>query len=350
MKVRLVCYENVGDWIVGKFAAKLNEGLLALGVRSDIGQAADSDADVNHHLLYLGYENRKTSLDTLMVTHIDSVHKMKLLRRQLESAALGICMSRRTMTDLLAAGLRRDKLCVVHPAHDGHIKPRPLRVGITCRTYADGRKREYFLEELCRRIGPADFRFWIMGRGWGTVVSAIRKLGFRVDYDEEFDSRRYESAIPDLDYFLYFGADEGSMGFVDALAAGVKTIVTSVGYQADLVEHITHPIAGVEDLVAAFTAIASERSRLTAPVAGWTWENYARKHLRIWEYLMSGRSGEYWSRYAREFPDGLASLNTEDSPRLKQRVRFLGRIVKNSLRQRWQRRIRRGSSAHEKKP
>jgi hypothetical protein len=126
MKVRLICYENVGEWIIGKFASRLNEELRALGVNSEISKFPDPHADVNHHLIYVGYDDRKSSsIDTLMVTHVDNVYTMRLLRKQLKTAKLGVCMSQNTMASLVSAGFPQHKLCYIHPAHDGAIRPRP---------------------------------------------------------------------------------------------------------------------------------------------------------------------------------------------------------------------------------
>jgi glycosyltransferase involved in cell wall biosynthesis len=341
MKVRLVCYENVGEWIIGKFASRLNEELQALGINSEISKFPDPHADVNHHLIYLGYDPLTSSpMDTLMVTHIDTVYKTRLLRGQLQNADMGICMSRHTMEKLAAAGFPRHKLCHVHPAHDGAIRPRPLLIGITTRVYADGRKREYFLEKLCRGISPDDFSFWIMGQGWEAAVAGIQTLGFSVDYQAEFDGRLYQRTMPALDFFLYFGLDEGSMGFLDALAAGVKTIATPVGYQADLSARITYKVRTFSDLENAFSAIARERKTSAAAVAFWTWENYARKHLLIWEYLLGGRHRDALERSRALFPDGLATLNDERPllpQRLFRRMFFFTAVAGNSLKRRWRR-------------
>lgn len=48
MKVRIVCYENVDLWILGKFAKKLNENLLSLNIESSIGYEPDLSADINN--------------------------------------------------------------------------------------------------------------------------------------------------------------------------------------------------------------------------------------------------------------------------------------------------------------
>jgi hypothetical protein len=95
--------------------------------------------------------------------------------------------------------------------------------------------------------------------------------------------------MPSLDYYLYFGLDEGSMGFLDALAAGVPTIVTPQGFHLDVPDGITHPFETLADLVSILTKIAQDHRQRSHLVASWTWENYARQHLRTWTELLERR-------------------------------------------------------------
>ena len=53
MNVRIVCYEDVDAWILGKFALRLCENLILQGVQADISKAPDNSADINHHIIYL---------------------------------------------------------------------------------------------------------------------------------------------------------------------------------------------------------------------------------------------------------------------------------------------------------
>src|SRR5512141_2146059 len=117
MKVRIVCYEDVHAWILGKFALRLNDNLLRMGVKSDISKVPDPQADINHHIIYYNYDGNKTTTETVMITHIDTAVKIELLRMQLSNAAMGICMSMDTVRQLAAVGLPRERLCFINPAH-----------------------------------------------------------------------------------------------------------------------------------------------------------------------------------------------------------------------------------------
>ena len=292
MKVHIVCYEDVHGWILGKFALKLQEHLLPLGVAASISKQPDPQADINHHIIYYDYDGRKTTTDTVMVTHIDTDWKRERLGQQLVNAAMGICMSAETVDNLTAAGLPREKLCFVNPGHDGEMRARRTIIGITSKVQPSGCKREGILLELAQRISPDEFQFRIMGAGWDEHVKKLRLAGFTVDHWNAFDRTEYLKLMPSLDYYLYLGMDEGSMGYMDALAAGVPTIVTTQGYHLDAPGGITHGWSQPDELIRIFEGISREKRLRQQAVASWTWPEYAKRHLAIWTYLLAQKTGE----------------------------------------------------------
>src|ERR1035437_1951593 len=311
MRVRIVCYEDVHQWIIGKFALRMQEYLLKMNIEVDIEKTPDPNADINHHIIYGSYEvkEKSTAIDTLMITHIDDIAKLKRLKNQMQYAELGICMSRETMINLTNLGIPRNKLCYINPAHDGVIKPRKIIVGITCRVQKDGRKREFMVDELAKNLNPTEFEFKIMGEFWSPQVINLRKNGFTVDYFENFDYTEYVKLIPSLDYYLYTGTDEGQMGFIDALAAGVQTIVTPQGYHFDADGGISYSFTSMNELLDCFKAILQKRNGLTSSVENWNWENYTKKHLELWRYLLSNKSSkDSLDKYSLNSDDGLNSL------------------------------------------
>jgi hypothetical protein len=286
VRVRIVCYEDVGLWILGKFALRLESNLRLMGVDVDIAKVPDPAADVNHHIIYFDYDGRRNSVDTVMITHLDSPQKVEKVRRQLQVAQLGVCMSTGTVEQLVTAGVPRDRLAAIVPAHDEVLRPRPTVIGLTSKIHGDGRKREQLLLQLARTIRPEDFQFRIMGGGWDAIVRGLRELGFTVDYHDAFDYELNIRLVPTFDYYLYLGMDEGAMGFVDALAAGVPTIATPQGYHLDAPGGLTHPFVTLEELVEVFRQVAARRRPLTDAVRDWTWPCYARRHLEHWGRLL----------------------------------------------------------------
>ena len=209
MRVRIVCYEDVNAWILGKFALRLRDGLEALGVAIDIAKVPDMSAEINHHIIYYNYDGSKSTLDTVMITHIDSEMKRRMLKSQLVQAEMGICTSLDTVIKLASTGIPRSKLCYVNPGHDNVMKPRKLLLGITSKVQPSGCKREFMLPQLAQRMSLDDFEFRIMGAGWESIVNELTGMGVAVNYINHFDFDHYVEMMPNLDYYLYLGQDEG---------------------------------------------------------------------------------------------------------------------------------------------
>lgn len=302
MKVRIVCYEDVQAWILGKFALRMHDCLKQLGVESEIEKSPDNTADINHHLIYGGYDGKKHGIDTLMITHIDNIDKLNLVKKQMTIASAGICMSSETMQYLFEMGVDKNKLCYVNPAHDCVMSIRKIVIGIACRVQDDGRKRENFLGKLAKILDARIFKFRIMGDSWETQVNNLREKGFEVDYFDHFDYSEYVKFIPSLDYYLYMGMDEGQMGFIDALAAGIKTIVTAQGYHLDAPNAIVHPFKNYEELKSILLSLEQEKKMLINSVATWNWSDYTKKHVEIWSYLLDNHKNK------SVFIDGLNTL------------------------------------------
>jgi hypothetical protein len=302
VRVHVVCRADQMDWILGKIAQRLRRELEPL-VPVSLGPEPDASADLNHFVWYDDY--REGGPATIGITHIDSVRKLELVRAQLRTARAGICLSRQHRDDLVHAGLPRERLGYVTPAHDALLAPRRIHVGITTRLYTpDPCKREWMLEELGRHLDPADFCFTIMGAGWDDIVSGLRARGLQVTWHPAFDPDVYQRIVPSFDYYLYLGWDEGSMGFLDALHAGVPTIATPQGFHLDVPGGLTHRIDTQASLLAVFEELAREKRARTASVSALTWSGYARKHLDIWHHLLApGRAPTVTGA-----GDGLASL------------------------------------------
>ncbi|RKI88655.1 glycosyltransferase family 1 protein [Parablautia intestinalis] len=303
-KVRLVCSDN--GWILCKFAEKMKEELLKSGIQAEIGKGVDITADINHHIAFHLYEPLLDCNDTLMITHVDTINKVNLIKHQLQVAKMGICMSRDMMSQLVQMGVPREKICYINPAQDGVIKPRKYVLGITHRVYDDHRKRSGALLDICNGINPDYFEFKIMGAGWEQIVEEVCKKGFLVTYYPEFDYDTYVQLIPSLDYYLYWGFDEGSMGYLDALAAGIGTIVTPQGYHLDTRNGLTYPCNTIADFIDVLSKLEMERYKTVSAVTNWTWENYTKKHIEVWKYIIGQEEGIYDNQH--KYEDGINSV------------------------------------------
>lgn len=279
MKICLVNYEKgiVQDGILTKFAFKMEEELKKMGEDVHISNRPDSTADINHHINYLPYKWTKT-INTLMVTHLlDNQAKKDILRIHMKTADMAICMSQE-MVDSLP--YPKDKLAYILPAHSGEVR-RPIVIAILTKVYPDGCKREWMLEELCKVIDKKKFAFRVMGDGWKPILDKLEKEGVLIDYVPTFDKDLHKLILDSCDYYLYFGLDEGSMGTIEAINAGLKVITTPVGFHNHL--PLDYSFTTQEELNAIFKKLAIN------PVENMTWEKYTREHLNIWKKLYDNK-------------------------------------------------------------
>lgn len=308
LKVRIVDMES--GWIIGKFARKLCEELQKLGIDAELVSKRDPSADINHYPLYtyIDYSVSKHINDTMMITHVDSLSKVELIKGRLKTYGMGICMSKDTMEKLTSWGVPRQKLCYINPAHDHVIKPRKFVIGLTYKTHSDCRKRDEFLIDICKRIDKEYFKIVIMGTGWDKIIDEIKALGIETEYYPEFVYDTYINLVPTFDFFLYFGNDEGNMGYLDALAAGVETIVTPQGFHLDAKGGLSYPCENINDYVRTFEEIADRKKKLVASVEEWTWENFAKKHIEVWNYILKRDNLEGLFKNRGMYCDGIFSV------------------------------------------
>jgi hypothetical protein len=277
MKINIVNYEQgFNNGILSKYANKLNDGLNALGEKSEVRGVPFLGADVNYHINYLPYkhENSPDSINALMITHIFDNYKLRAVTKAMETADVGICMSNDTKDKLVRWGIPENKLTVVLPAHDGH-KRRHQIVAILTNVYPDGCKREEMFTKLVSTLDKNEWAFRIMGSGWSDILTPLVAEGLQVDYFAEFNYDVHKQILDSSDYSLYFGNDEGSMGILDSKNAGLKTIATNQGFHKDI--GIDYPFDTQEELNAIFAGLNKN------PVKDWTWDRYALEHLNIFK-------------------------------------------------------------------
>lgn len=311
-KVNIVNHDPEG-WIFTKFANEMYNSLKQFNINVTVQTEQDRTADINHHIFYGSADFKLDEHSSVMITHVDCERKYIQLKKQLNSGAMGICMSRETMERLISYRLPRNKLCYINPAHDGIIRPRKYIIGITHRVYSgtDYRKRDDAILDVCNMIDFNYFKFCIMGSGWEDIVEKMISKNFEVDYYPDFDKEKYNKLMPTFDFFYYDGTDEGSMGYLDALAAGIKTLVTAQGFHLDM-GPATHYCDTIEEFGNVLNKYAIERENISNSVRNATWENYTYKHLEIWAYMCRKVSMSELLQNRTFYKDGIFSCLLSD--------------------------------------
>lgn len=315
MKINIISDKESG-WILYKFAKNVYDQLISMGYEAKLSYEYDSNFDVNHYFtpgnVGLTFYNKVDKFSTFMITHVDTQLKIDEIKELTKKGAIGICMSQDTKNKMIAAGVDPSKVCYVNPAQDGQIQPKKIKLGFTHRIYNDNRKRDEIILDVCDKINSSVFEFVIMGAGWEKIIEEIKSKGFNVTYYPDFDKQKYNQIMVNLDYYCYFGTDEGSMGFLDAIAAGIGTIVSPQGYHLDTGCPISYPVKTVDDIVDALNDIEKKREKNIRFINQWTWKNYTLKHIEIWKYLTHSDKIENILSTRGNYIDGIYSLVLDD--------------------------------------
>lgn len=337
--VQLVLSPTSRGWIIEKFANRLLENLAQWNVQATLSDQPSGSADINHWMMYHDCKGECQTKGTMLITHVDDVEKLGRVKRGLKVADVGICLSRMTVEQLIQQGVSRSQLCFITPAHDGLVTPRRVVIGITTqvRVYSGYRKRENMLVEVANKIRLDNFHFKIFGAGWEEIISHLEVAGATVHYDPGAGdySRDYKSiveAVPAFDYYLYMGLDEGSMGTIDALAAGVATIVTPQGFHLDIEGGITYPFQDTAQLCEIFNTIAEQRRRRIDGVKNLTWKEYARRHAVVWRALLENRQDEIDCLLHRDQRSGFEEYSQSRHLAIADKISFYGFPIYRRLR------------------
>ena len=262
MRVNIINYEQaLGiNGILSKYAEKMTEEAIKLGYDAKLTVNPD-DSDINHHINYISYRP-SGRIDTMMVTHVWPGEKEAKLKEGLKTAT-GICFSKETADRYKDWG----RIETVLPAHD-ELPRRQKLVYIPTNVYPC--KRAEMIKEI-----KSDCYFVIMGRDWQPI---LKDVTLSHDYIDHFNKEAHIEILKRADYCLYFGLDEGSMGILDAVQAGVRTIAPLQGFHIET--GIDYPFNTAEELNKIFEKIEHN------PVKDWTWENYVKAHIALWEKLL----------------------------------------------------------------
>lgn len=308
--VHIICHDR-GGWILSKMASRLRDALERKNIRADIGTIPEPAADINHWMEFNMVEPfpfNMDNTDTVMITHTtfkDHLERVKILA---DYKKLGICMSKDTMDTLVSWGIPREYLCYINPAQDGVIKVKKYVIGITHRNQVDNRKRKTALIDICREISPQFFALKIMGSGWEEQVQELEQMGFEVEYHSRFDYEKYNALMQTIDLYLYWGKDEGNMGFLDAVAAGAETLVTPQGFHLDVKNGLTYPCDTVRDFIDVLKHKQRIKEKRIEPVRELTWDSYAEKHIKIWKFLLGSISEAEFYENQHLYEDGEFSV------------------------------------------
>jgi len=316
MRINLILSDLNQGWIIQKFAERMQTNLKKLGHTVSIQSVPSNDSDVNHFMSY-NFVIPSPGVTTAMVTHIDDIFKISHLKKIQADYHLNslICMSAYTRNRLIDNGLDEKSISFVLPAVDRIPKHRTIKIGLSGRVYPDGRKNEKWLVHVSKIINLELFEFHFFGSGWENTAGKLKLANATVHLHQETESFETDhenilSSLPFLDFWMYLGFDEGSMGSLDAALAGVPLIATPQGFHLNLPHGIFKPVQNEKDLLEVMKDLSEKSVLGPKDILHWTWERYAAEHIKIWEGLYDFQGSQpSEQQFARIYqPSGLDFL------------------------------------------
>jgi hypothetical protein len=289
LKINLILNDLNQGWIIQKFAERMQASLIKLDHNVSIQRVPSNDCDVNHFMSY-NFVIPASGVTTAMVTHIDDIFKISHLKKIQKENLLNslICMSEYTRNRLIEKGLDSEYISFVLPAVDKIPKSKSIKIGLSGRIYSDGRKNEKWLAHISKLMSLENFEFHFFGSGWENIAKKLELSKATVVLHHETESFEADhedilSSLILLDYWMYLGFDEGSMGSLDAALAGVPLIATPQGFHLNLPHKIFKPVQNENDLLKVMNELSEKSSLSEKDVSYWTWDRYVAEHVKIWE-------------------------------------------------------------------
>ncbi len=334
MRINLVLPPSAQGGILEKFALRLQENAAALGHSVQIMDDPDPSAEINHWMIYHVVAGKPVN-GSFLITHVDSVYRLQMIRRALKTTTLGICLSNETRNFLTEKGIPSNRTCYIVPGTDARAKPRRLVIGLTTHIYENHCKREDVLLDAVKNIPLDLIRFEIFGKGWEHIIPKLESRGAEVVWEKPSadyldDYQKITQRLPYFDYYLYMGMDEGSMGFLDALAAGVPTIVTPQGFHLDIPNGITYPFYSADQLADILKQLQDEKQARADSVKEHTWLEYSRRHVLLWQAILDGYTGDFQTLLPDK-PSGYAGLRIDERTKREEDWKFYTRPFRNLL-------------------
>ena len=287
MKVNVISYEPKNGWILYDYAAKLNDSLRKIGVHSELTFEQHKGFDVTFHVNYWGLkELKQQSLHTTLVTHIDTNKKKEIVNAHSNSGVVGFCMSDETERMLKVVTGNNNFFSLAPPAMVPSFK-RKIKLLIANRLYPDGRKNEAWIIDFIKCFDIDNIEIKIIGSGWEGHIEKLNEQKYLIEYFNIFNKNKYVELLREAEYLLVVGFDEGAIATMDALAMGVKPIVSAQGYHLHYARDLIlfkdyYDLINIAQEMNKDIEETHDKSKDLAD-----WDLFAIKHRDIWSRLLA---------------------------------------------------------------
>lgn len=263
---------------------------------------------VHYHRPQLERKLRRPSLVTVHhdLEDANPAHDRQTFVQRYRQASHVVCLNQRQAT--LLRGLGIERLSVIpHGYNDDVLQLRApatfaserVRLGFFSKRYRTRFKGEAYLQELAKRLSPAEFEFVLVGEGRSDTGQYLDNLGYRVRAYEYMPYAMFQQLYESIDYLLMCSNFEGGPASLpEALATGTPMLCTPVGFAPEMVEDGVNglllgrdidvdaariqTLTGTSELARRLRAGAHRRASEAA-----TWQAIVARHFDLYQQVLA---------------------------------------------------------------
>jgi len=277
MRVHLVSPKD--NWILEKIASKLME---ITEVQMSNSQEINYEADLNYFINWCYWKILYPELDKpektlVFFTHFDDDSKKYL--DVLDKADHIATMSLHGKEVLLNQNIAYEKIHVIEGFGTLNVPYRKIKIGISGRSYKNGRKGEDILIRLAKDLDSDIFEFIFENKAW---IQSFWEL----DEIDAHSSLGRESFWQDIDYYFSPSHSEGGpMDMLNAAKCGIPIISKDIGFFHELrtAEDIT--FKDYDDLLWQFHEMEKCRIDKINKMQRHTWDNFKEWHIKLFKEI-----------------------------------------------------------------
>jgi len=210
----------------------------------------------------------------------------KELERVLDQIDIGVFGQEQLRKDCLLHGIDKSKMTIIRPGIDLDRFKVIIRIGVVGYIRGDRDKGGEDLTKLFSRSKWKSFRFIFAGKNWEERYgSAYRKLGVNMELLGNIQYSQMPEFYTGIDYLLMPSRVEAvPQVLAEALACGRPVISTNAGWAPEF--NIIH-YGSIDELNKILKDIEKDWLSRRAQVESLTWDNWARKHEKLYRGLMA---------------------------------------------------------------
>jgi glycosyltransferase involved in cell wall biosynthesis len=269
--------------ILTRISEHLVQNLTSLVDTVTLSRVPGPGYDLIHQIYYRTAIPLKSTNSTVMVTHIDTRLKLKLVQWQIKRGLKMIYMSEHTASmvhDLQTPADRNYAVAVPPPAQPN--ARRKLVIGFFTNIYPDGRKRESELISALKEVDTSWVHIVLMGEGMDRLCSDLETLPVTFEHSPHFDVDKYLEMLGKIDLLVYTGRDDGAISILDAVNAGIPVIVPNTGFNLMLHNPLVTLVCDSHEMARALNQFLAPKQMLASCLPNEDFKSYARVHINFW--------------------------------------------------------------------